>query len=273
MCGVAGAQSTRSVVTDVNGVVQWPTQMSVTNINLPYGTNSILGAITIGTNEAYIHSFNAAGTLGENFFAGYRAGNFNMSSNGLAQTYAASGNTGVGFGSLFVNSNGWNNTAIGTISMVVNTSGNNNSAIGNSALQNNLTGNFNSGLGEGSLQNSSTGNYNTAAGAGSGATLTTGGLNTFLGFTADALYPGITNSIAIGYGAKTATNNQTVIGNVSTTIATIYGQIMGNTWLTNASGSGILTLSNAPSAGTANASIWLVITNNGTRLAVPAIAF
>jgi len=73
-------------------------------------------------------------------------------------------NTAVGAAALLLNTSGTLNTAVGTDAMVFNGGGTFNNAVGAFALFSNLDGNFNNGFGQGALGNNVSGSSNTAIG-------------------------------------------------------------------------------------------------------------
>ena len=117
-------------------------------------------------------------------------------------------NTGVGAGALLSN-NGDNNTAVGAAALLLNGGGSNNTAVGAAALENakslnkntDINGEFNTAVGVEALQNAtamanaavgdravmnlSTGFFNTAIGARAGFNQTTGNHNIYIGLGSD----------------------------------------------------------------------------------------
>jgi hypothetical protein len=91
------------------------------------------------------------------------AGNTGVGWYSLFSNTDASFNTGVGGGALALN-NGASNTAIGTAAMLLNTSGGSNTAVGTDALLYNDNGFSNTGLGDHALFNNVSGDRNTAVG-------------------------------------------------------------------------------------------------------------
>lgn len=172
-------------------------------------------------------------------------------------------NVAVGIYALYTNTIGHRNLAIGYYTLPANTEGNENTAIGAFALQRNTTGLENLAIGSAALQANVIGSANiavgkdalfsTTAGKNVGIGLqvlyfnSTGANNTAVGWQAGAYHAnGSTpladpeNSVYIGYGVRGKDNsdsnsivigysaiglgaNTTVIGNTSTTAATIYG--------------------------------------------------
>ena len=90
-------------------------------------------------------------------------------------------NTAVGAAALLSNSVGANNTAIGTDAMVFNDTGNDNTAAGFFALFNNVDGISNTAVGKDALLSNTSGAENTAVGISALGDVTTGGFNTAIG--------------------------------------------------------------------------------------------
>jgi hypothetical protein len=153
-------------------------------------------------------------------------------------------NITVGENTLVDNTTGQLLIAIGNGSLYSNTSANYNIGIGASTLSNNQTGENNIAIGVASL-NSNTGANNTAIGrsasqlgaANSNITSlgfqagmrNTGNSNTFLGTNTDQNSPSssITNSTALGFGAKISAANQIQLGNTSVTNVNTSGSYTG----------------------------------------------
>jgi len=140
-------------------------------------------------------------------------------------------NTAVGAAALLLNTTGFNNVAIGTDALVFNTTGDdntatgafalfsnteggNNTATGDFALSLNTTGSDNTATGHSALQQNTTGFFNTAVGSQALLVNTTGDFNTANGGNALQLNNGVNNT-ATGYGAlefNTDGGNNTAIG-------------------------------------------------------------
>jgi Chaperone of endosialidase len=131
-------------------------------------------------------------------------------------------NTAVGAGTLLFNIGdqsafeGVENTAVGTAALLFNTTGTDNTATGDFALYSNTTGNLNTANGLGALQGNTTGIGNTAAGGSALRLNTTGTGNTAIG--TGALNSNTTGSANIAVGdaaghALTTGNQNIVIGN------------------------------------------------------------
>ena len=122
-------------------------------------------------------------------------GNTGLGWRSLFSTTDGSLNTGVGAGALVLN-NGSANTAVGAAALLLNTAGNFNTAVGAGALVDNTssfdntaigfqaltqtTGGANTAVGRGALDQNITGNFNTAIGKDAGG-LATGSGNVYIG--------------------------------------------------------------------------------------------
>ena len=123
-----------------------------------------------------------------------------------------SGNTGVGWRSLFSNSTASFNTGVGAGALILN-NGDSNTAVGAAALLLNVSGTGNTAVGTDALVNS-TGDYNTAIGANAGTDAGIGSNNIYIG---DTGFPNDTNVISIGGIAASGTDYE------NTYIGGIYG--------------------------------------------------
>jgi hypothetical protein len=138
-------------------------------------------------------------------------------------------NTGIGENTLSSSASGTitgtNNTAIGYRSLRSNTSGRFNTATGSGALRQNSVGENNSAFGNGSLFSNTTGSSNTAIGMNALENNETGTLNTAIGFDAgvSTSNKNLTNTTAIGNGARVTADNTIQLGN--TAVTTIGGQV------------------------------------------------
>ena len=158
----------------------------------------------------------------------------------------ASFNTGVGAGALILN-NGDSNTAVGAVALLLNTSGTQNTAVGTDAMVFNDTGSNNTAVGAFALENAISGNYITAIGANAGTDPGIVSNNVYIG---DPGFPGDTNVISIGGIAASGTPYElTFIGgiygasvNVGTALP-VYVDTDGHlgTSLVNASGQKVRT--------------------------------
>ncbi|MDX1913749.1 MAG: tail fiber domain-containing protein [Saprospiraceae bacterium] len=142
----------------------------------------------------------------------------------LRDNTSGANNTSVGFLALAKNTTAGFNVAIGSQALSNNTSGTNLSALGANALFSNTAGSNNTALGRAALSNNALGSSNTALGANAGD-LSAGNSNcTFLGFDSDnTLNNNLTNSTAIGNGARLNASNKIRLGNTAVTV--IEGQV------------------------------------------------
>jgi hypothetical protein len=155
-----------------------------------------------------------------NFFAGLFAGNLTLSGPynvgiGYGSLYfdtQGSYNTAVGFGSLYYTTNGSYNTADGAQALQNNTSGNNNTANGYQALYSNTTGGYNTANGSSALYSNTSGTGNTAHGSWALYSNTNGFYNIAVG--SSALYNNSSGSrnVAIGNGALLTSRGNDNIG-------------------------------------------------------------
>ena len=169
----------------------------------------------------------------------------------------ASGNTGVGFEALFINTSS-NNTAVGFQAMRQNSGGAENTAIGYRASIGNTFGSSNTAVGYNSLSTTTNSSTNTAVGAQTLRDNSTGSGNTSVG--ALALPLNTTGSLNTAVGSYCMSVNTT--GNSNTAIG--YNSLNGNT--TGSSNVALgLQASLANTTGTANTVIGLqALLNNVT---------
>jgi len=139
------------------------------------------------------------------------SGNTGVGWYSLFSATTASFNTGVGAGTLALNMND-ENTATGTAALLLNTTGFQNTANGAFALFSNTTGAQNTANGAFALFSNTTGNYNTANGS-QALTHNTGELNTANGFNALVSNTSGFGNTADGY--QTLVNNSTGNGNTA----------------------------------------------------------
>ena len=146
--------------------------------------------------------------------------------NALKNLTTGSGNTAVGWYSLFSNASGSfnpatgtgallfnngdptvgeasQNAAFGTAALLFNTTGSNNTAVGTAALLHNINGGSNTALGASALSNNIGGSSNTATGVSALFANTTGGLNTAIGDAALAANTSADRNTAVGVFALT----------------------------------------------------------------------
>ena len=170
-------------------------------------------------------------------------GSFNTAAGAGALLFnSADENTAFGVAALLFNTAGSDNTALGTAALLNNTTGDGNTACGTSALQQNTTGASNTAIGNGALASNTTGNANTASGLGALLSNTTGRNNT-----------------ATGEGALIDNNSD---DNTATGASALFSNTTGN--INTANGSQAL-LSNTLGVGnTANGVNALEMNENGS---------
>jgi hypothetical protein len=144
-------------------------------------------------------------------------------------------NTAIGFGSMASNTQGYNNSAFGANSLYNNTTGGFNMAFGGNALYNNTTGNNNTAIGESALYFGASSTIGIGASAGystqqvdedGNAINNTGASNSiYIGNYVQPLNVSQTNQIIIGNSALGLGSNTTVIGNGSTTLTALSGNV------------------------------------------------
>jgi len=138
--------------------------------------------------DALLHGGGGAGNTALGWRSLYFAGTSNF-------------NTGVGAGTLVLNT-GDSNTAVGAAASLLNTSGTQNTAVGTDAMVNNGTGSNNTALGFFALFNNTAGDYIAALGANSGTDPGIVRNNLYFG---DPGFPGDENVISIGGIAASGT--------------------------------------------------------------------
>ena len=117
------------------------------------------------------------------------------------------GNTATGTAALLLNSTGVANTANGAFALINNTIGFNNTALGNAALFSNSTGAANTAIGFGALYSNTKANSNTAVGVSALFSNTAGNANTAVGNVALASHQSGAGNNAVGVSALTADVN------------------------------------------------------------------
>jgi hypothetical protein len=127
-----------------------------------------------------------------------------------ASANTGSGNSAVGYQSLFSNSSGDFNTAMGYHSLYTNSTGNRNTGFGYLTLNDNSTGSQNTATGWQTLNSNTTGEDNTACGANTMRFSSTGSRNTAYGVFALRENVAGSNGTAIGYNAMSLYNNSAV---------------------------------------------------------------
>lgn len=124
-----------------------------------------------------------------------------------AAANTGSGNSAVGYQSLYSNSLGNSNTAMGYQSLNGNTTGDANTAFGYWSLRENSTGNQNTSVGWQALRNTTTGDNNTVNGANALVENTIGSNNIAIGTNVLINSIAGSNGVAIGYNAMARYNS------------------------------------------------------------------
>jgi hypothetical protein len=164
----------------------------------------------------------------------------------------ASFNTGVGAGTLALNTAD-NNTAIGAVALFLNTDGTNNTAVGTAALLHNDIGSFNTAIGNSALFNNH-GDDNTAMGNSALISNDTGATNTAVGF--DALTSNIAGSANTAVGFDALANNGNANANTAVGSAALASSTgIGNTALGASAGLGVTTANNVIVIGTGGSNV------------------
>jgi len=170
-----------------------------------------VNGLTIGKGIGQVNDQNI--TIGDNTLTNNTTGQHLIALGGstLQSNTSANYNIGIGSSALSGNSTGENNIAIGAAALAFN-NGSNNTAVGLSAS---LLGSANSNV--------------TSLGYQAGM-LNTGSSNTFIGASTDqtTASTSITNSTAIGYGAKISAANQIQLGNTSVINVKTSGSYTGS---------------------------------------------
>jgi predicted acyltransferase (DUF342 family) len=190
----------------VLGDVSMGTRLFVNGIPIGRGGGNLANNIAIGN-----MALNAISTGGSNTALG---------SESLKANTAGVGNSAFGGAALHQNTTGSGNNAFGPYTLYNNLDGSNNSGVGASSLFTNSSGASNNAFGNSALYKNSTGSRNTAIGNEAGRNNTTTNSNTFLGYQADLITEGanLSNSTAIGAGAKITASNQIVLGTTGETV-------------------------------------------------------
>ena len=182
-----------------------------------------------------------------------------------------SSNTGVGGGALALN-NADSNTAVGAAALLLNTTGTQNTAVGTDALVFNDSGSFNTANGVLALSSHTTGDDNTAVGNRALFSDTGGDHNTAVGSHA-LFFGGGTGNTANGYQAlysgggfsNTATGENALYGNTSGFNNTAVGDsaLSGNTTGLNNTANGVDALQ-FNTTGTGNTAVGLSALQSST---------
>lgn len=229
------------------------------NTAVPQGLNTFVGVnagnFTMGSTATEIEhgSYNSSLGTATLYALTTGTGNVAIGTYALYSNTTGQSNCAFGYRALFTNTTGDSNLAIGTQAMEKTATGASyNVAIGRVSLFSMLTASYNVAVGCAALYSNTTGSNNIAVGGGALYSNTTGSNNVAIGFRAgrfqadgatsltdpeNSIYIGDqcrgydntdTNVIVIGYTAIGLGANTTVIGNTSTTAATIYGAHLAN---------------------------------------------
>ncbi|PIS11339.1 MAG: hypothetical protein COT73_04540 [Bdellovibrio sp. CG10_big_fil_rev_8_21_14_0_10_47_8] len=154
--------------------------------------------------------------LGFETLASNSDGESNIALGDRSLFYNLTGNSNIGIGAvaLFANTTGHYNVAIGSDTLRSNTTGDHNIAINYDALHNSTTGSDNSAIGYLAMFNNTEGQGNVALGAYAGRDNVHGSYNTWVGLdSGPETMDSFSNSVALGFDARTTKSNQVVIGN------------------------------------------------------------
>ncbi|HEX6462185.1 MAG TPA: tail fiber domain-containing protein [Candidatus Saccharimonadales bacterium] len=238
-----------------------PTSCSATSTYICQDGNTLGGAITLGTNDAFALNFETGGSTAVTILANGQVG---IGDTTPAQALEVNGNIAMpitsssagilminsartlhaygGISNIYVGQNSGNfthsgtfNSGIGSQTLMNVTSGSFNTAASANGLFNTTTGSSNSAVGIQSLFGNTTGSDNTAIGHNAGYTgtagafaNTTGNFNTFIGSLSG---PGsatqLTNATAIGAYATVAQSNSVILGCVSGVVSCPQTQTVG----------------------------------------------
>lgn len=223
--------------------------------------DAVINSVTVGVGAAQSQTGNTV--------VGYRS---------LWVNAAGNNNSTLGYQALTSNTTGGSNTVVGSQAMLANTTGYSNSAFGNQALFANTFGQSNSAIGILSLLSNTIGNYNTALGRSSGQFIKTGSKNTIIGYGSTyiksaVLDSSLNNTLVLGtyddiriYSDST---QRTGIG-TTTPLAKLHinGDLIVSTTASGASTDSIMTIN--PSGNVRKRTLSDVI---GTTIAMPQLEF
>jgi hypothetical protein len=215
----------------------------VSNTNTFIGLNSGRYNVTGGTQNTSLGSGALASilTANNNTAIGYNAGtlittggsNTLIGSNAGTAITTGTSNTLIGSSAGSGNTIGAGNIAIGNNNLGANTTGNYNIAIGGQQVLSSVNSSSNIAIGFQSFSNLSSGGGNTLVGTQAGrviadgvTALTSATNGVYLGNQVRAGVNGETNAIVIGNAAIGLGSNTTVIGNSSTTVTGLYGNLV-----------------------------------------------
>lgn len=226
-----------SNIVDNGTVVAIATNATVNGLSLGKGPGPIISNTVFGLNALANNTsgmFNTA--LGRFTLNSNTAGSHNIAigDSGLNKNTIGNANVALGFESLKEITDGESNIGIGYGTLKSILSGDSNIAIGSSSLSKITNETGNTVLGSGALWQLQNGSYNTALGYqaglyfGAGISAMTATSNSiYIGAASKGLNAtGSNNEIVIGNDAIGLGSNSAVIGNVSTTKSTIYGNLL-----------------------------------------------
>lgn len=202
------------------------------NLVLPLATSANTGVVFRDLTNSYpwMHDFtNPTGFTDANvdtlanarcIFLGFGAGNFTLS----GTSTQGKANVGIGHYALHNLTTGPQNVAIGRQALRLCTAGGYNMGIGAGALGALTSGSSNAGIGTAALGSLASSDNNVGIGDSCGLTIVAGTQNTLIGALADATGD-FSNVIGIGYDVKVDASNKTVIGNTSTTVTELRGDL------------------------------------------------
>ncbi len=177
------------------------------NYNIAIGLESMYGSGSSSRNIALGVESLYAGPVGVDNIA---IGAYSLHAN------RGNNNIGLGFHTLYANTDGHDNFAAGDKVLELNTSGKWNIGIGDLSLSANISGNSNVGIGSEALKSNTTGGHNVGIGINAIHGNTTGNYNTSLGYR--SYYTGTySNSTALGYNATITASNQIRLGDMNVT--------------------------------------------------------
>jgi Chaperone of endosialidase len=206
------------------------------NFNTAEGQNALVNLdTTTGFANTAVGSFALQSILDSSFNTGVGAGtlSLNTANENTAVGAAAlllnttgEANTAVGVDALLNNTTGGPNTAIGHSALLSNTGGAQNTATGFRALGSNTTGSFNTANGVFALSNNTAGVFNTASGLSALSRNTTGSTNTADGAEAPINNTEGNDNTAIG--ASALKENTTGSRNTATGLSALFGNDIGS---------------------------------------------
>ncbi|MFM1753424.1 MAG: hypothetical protein RLZZ236_363 [Bacteroidota bacterium] len=226
-----------SNIVDNGTVVAIATNATVNGLSLGKGPGPIISNTVFGLNALAnntIGMFNTA--LGRFTLNANTAGSHNIAigDSGLNKNTIGNANVALGVESLKEITDGESNIGIGYGTLKSILSGDSNIAIGSSSLSKITNETGNTVLGSGALWQLQNGSYNTALGYQAGlyfgagiSAMTATSSSIYIGAASKGLNAtGSNNEIVIGNDAIGLGSNSVVIGNVSTTKSTIYGNLL-----------------------------------------------